>query len=183
PGQHVLGHVLLVPDRAAARDRAGQHGGDIGRVVVLRGDHLVASGVLHAGGKQVVRVERLVDDGGVLAVFPRAHHRGGDVARARPHRDALPIARQAHTRGSDRLSVFTSSMYSCCRRSTTGPRPPLPMRRPSISLAGTTPAKVPVTKASSAPWTSVRLKFFSNTGMPLARHNRITLARVMPPRQ
>ena len=40
---------------------------------------------------------------------------------------------------------------------------------------GTTPAKVPVTKASSAPYTSGRLKDFSNTGMPFSRHRAIML--------
>lgn len=41
-------------------------------------------------------------------------------------------------------------LVESCRRSTIGPLPSV-SRRPSIVCAGTTPAKVPVTNASSAP--------------------------------
>ena len=64
------------------------------------------------------------------------------------------------------------------------PRPrPLLIRRPSISMTGAMPAYVPVMKASSAEYASVRLKFFSKAGMPFSRHKRSTLARVMPAMQ
>ena len=65
----------------------------------------------------------------------------------------------------------------------TGRPPPSPIVRPSTSRTGTTPAKVPVTKASSAPYTSVRLKLRSCAGMPAARAAASTVPRVIPPRQ
>ena len=48
---------------------------------------------------------------------------------------------------------------------------------------GTSPANVPVTNASSALYTSVRLKLFSYAGIPASSQTRSTFARVMPPRQ
>src|SRR4029453_16310525 len=44
--------------------------------------------VIQPGLREVVRVERFVDDGAVSAVLERAHHRGRDVARSGPHGDA-----------------------------------------------------------------------------------------------
>jgi len=48
----------------------------------------------------------------------------------------------------------------------------MPAHRPALALAD-----------ASAPYTSVRLKSFSNTGIEWSRHSRTTLPRVMPPRQ
>ena len=53
----------------------------------------------------------------------------------------------------------------------------------ATSKTGVNPAKVPVTNASSAPYTCMSEKFFSNTGMPLALHTLMTWRRVIPSRQ
>ena len=66
---------------------------------------------------------------------------------------------------------------------TTGPRSPVPITRPSTERTGATPAKVPVTNASWALYTSVRLNVFSCAVMPWWRLIASTLPRVMPPRQ
>ena len=47
-------------------------------------------------------------------------------------------------------SAATCSAYKPWSRSTTGPRLPVPMVRPSTVRTGTSPAKVPVTNASCA---------------------------------
>jgi len=91
--------------------------------------------------------QRLVHDDGVWAVLECAHHRRGDVPRAGPHRYADDVA---HCAARAATSASTSSRYSVCRRSTTGPRRPSPIVRPSTDRTGTTPAKVPVTNASRA---------------------------------
>lgn len=46
-----------------------------------------------------------------------------------------------------------SAAYAACRRSVVGPGEPLPMRLPSTLTTGVRPPNVPVTKASSAPYT------------------------------
>ena len=117
------------------------------RSVVCEASVTLAAGVVDAGAREERRVERLVDDDGVGPVLPGAHHRRGDVARAAPHGDphrhvAAPL-RPA-------TSASTRSTYRPWRRSTIGPRPPVPMVRPSTVRTGTTPANVPVTKASRA---------------------------------
>src|ERR671920_321771 len=73
-GQHVVGHVLLVADRRAGREGLlGQRADDGPPVRRLAGEDVVASGVVEARRREVVGVERLVDDDGVGAVLPRAH--------------------------------------------------------------------------------------------------------------
>ena len=86
-GQQVLGHVLLVEDGLAARHRAHHGGGHGPPVGGLAGHHGVAHGVVQARFGQVVGVEGLVHHRRVGAVLEGPHHRGGDVARARPHGD------------------------------------------------------------------------------------------------
>src|SRR5207237_9405043 len=113
----------------------------------LRGHDRLARRVVDAGAGEVGRVQRLVHDDGVWAVLECAHHRRGDVPRAGPHRYADDVA---HCAARAATSASTSSRYSVCRRSTTGPRRPSPIVRPSTDRTGTTPAKVPVTNASRA---------------------------------
>ena len=54
---------------------------------------------------------------------------------------------------------------------------------PSTEMTGITPANVPVTNTSPAVWTSLRMKFFSNTGTSYSLHNQMMLPRVTPLRQ
>src|SRR5205085_12544697 len=131
----------------------------------LRRDELPADGVLDAGAGEVGRVQRLVDHDRVGAVLERAHHRRRDVARTGPHGHAHDVAHGA-TRTA--TSAATRSRYSAWRRSTVGPRRPSPIVRPSTDRTGTTPANVPVTNASRAAYTSVRLNVVSRAGMPFA---------------
>ena len=86
--QHVVGHLLLVPDWPAA-GRGPEHrcrdGPPVGR---LRGEHRLAHRVVEASRSEIGGVERLVADRAVGAGAERPHHRRRDVARSRPHRDA-----------------------------------------------------------------------------------------------
>src|SRR5690606_30363460 len=143
-------HVLLVPDRGAIRRRPKEPVGDPAPVGVARGDDLVPARVVEAGFGQERGVQGLVADNAIGAVFPGPHHRGGDVARAAPHRDAQGHARRSPARKA--TSRATSSRYRPCSRVAIGPgrAVPSPIVRPSMLRTGTTPAKVPVTKASSA---------------------------------
>ena len=54
------------------------------------------------------------------------------------------------------------------------------MTRPSTSVTGIWPAKVPVTNASSALYTDMRVKSVSTHEIPLSRQRRMTFARVIP---
>ncbi len=58
---------------------------------------------------------------------------------------------------------LTKTWYSCCSRRATGPRTPLPTVRPSTTTTGITPAKVPVTNASSALYTCTRTQLHGRT--------------------
>ncbi len=145
PGREVVGHVLGVVDADAVGEwgqQSGDHLVDVGR---LRGDDLVARRVVEPGPGQERGIERLVRDDRVGPVLPGAHHRGRDVAGARPHGHP-----DRHGAVRPATSAATCSAYSDWRRSTTGPRWPVPMVRPSTVRTGTTPAKVPVTNASLA---------------------------------
>ena len=97
--QQVVRHVLLVPERPAARDRAGQGRGDASPVGIVRREDFRAAGMGDARDLQVVRIERLVADEGVGPAAERAQHGGRDVARAGPHGDPLrhsgPLAASA----------------------------------------------------------------------------------------
>jgi hypothetical protein len=88
PRQQVVAHVLLVPERASPRHRPEQCRDDFRRVGLAGGDHFLARRVVQAGGGEVRGVQRLIAHRAVAAVLPGTHHRGGDVARAAPHRDA-----------------------------------------------------------------------------------------------
>jgi hypothetical protein len=86
--QHVVGHVLLVPDRLVVGDGTGHglcDGGPFGR---LRANHFIAQRMDEAGGGEIGGVERLVGHGAIGAGAEGAHHRGRDIARPRPHGDA-----------------------------------------------------------------------------------------------
>ena len=83
-GEQVVGHLLrVVHGGGVVGLQRADHRGGVGR---LRGDHLVAAGVVEAGADEVGGVEGLVDDRGVGSVLPGAHHRRGDVPRTGPHR-------------------------------------------------------------------------------------------------
>ena len=97
--EHVMGHVLLVPDRPPARRGTGERGGDGAPVGRLRGDHLGAQGMVEAGRLEIGGVEGLVADRAIGAGAEGAHHRGRNVARARPHRDADGRGHRARTTG------------------------------------------------------------------------------------
>ena len=148
-GVEVVGHVLGVVDGGALRQRRVQLGDRLVQRGRLRGHHLVAARVVEAGPGEVRRVEGLVDHDGVRPVLPGPHHRGRDVARARPHGHAH-LSGQGHGAVRPATSAATQSAYSSCSRVTTGPRSPDPMVRPSTDRTGATPANVPVTNASCA---------------------------------
>lgn len=54
------------------------------------------------------------------------------------------------------------------------------MTRPSTLTTGSCDGKVPVQKASTAPYVSVRVKSVSKTGMPARRATVKVCFRVMP---
>ena len=95
-GQQMMGHVFLIKHGGVVGNRTGGAGGDVVPVGESIGDDGIATGVDEARGLEVVSVERLVPDGGVGTVFPRSHHRGGDVAGPRPHGEP-----DTHLRGAD----------------------------------------------------------------------------------
>ena len=85
----------------------------------LRSDHLVAHRMDEAGGDKIGGVERLVGDRAIGPRAESAHHRGRDVARTGPHRDAHDGA------------------AALIGRSLRLPRPPAPCRaRPSRRVIG-----------------------------------------------
>jgi len=92
---HVAGdvvcHVLGVVDAAARRQRCGELGDSFGDVSRRGGEDRLARRMVDAGAVEIGRVERLIDDDRVRSVLERAHHRCGDVPRARPHRHAHDV--------------------------------------------------------------------------------------------
>ena len=155
--QQMMIHVLLIPDRLAAGHRAEQGVGDAAPVGLACGDDLLAPRVIQSGRRQIGRIQRLVAHRAVLAVFPGAHHRRGDVARTAPHRDAQRCRRlRGHAKRSparNAMSRAIRSRYSACSRVVIGPGSAgasSPMVRPSMLRTGASPAKVPVVNASSA---------------------------------
>jgi hypothetical protein len=83
--QQVVRHVLLVVHPYARRQRPGDGGRDVLPAVRLGRQHVVPARVVESGLRQVVGVQRLVDDERVAAGTEAAHHRGRDVPRPRPH--------------------------------------------------------------------------------------------------
>ena len=87
--QQVMRHLLLVEDarcrraaaRAASRRRAASRSRDARSPARVPGCGA-------PGHREVVRIERLVDDDRVVAVAPGPHQRGRDVAWSRPHRES-----------------------------------------------------------------------------------------------
>ena len=74
-GDHVQGHVFLVKQALFLRNMARtglRHTGGIG---IMRGDDIIAHGVIHARFAQVGGIERLVPDGAVAAGGKAVHHR------------------------------------------------------------------------------------------------------------
>ncbi len=99
--EQMMRHVLLIPERPALGRGAGKRVGHATPVGLAGRDDLVAARMIGACVREVMRVERLVRHRAIAAVLPRTHHRGRDVARPRPHRDAQRIghagARRAPT--------------------------------------------------------------------------------------
>ena len=143
-----MAHVLLVVDRDAVRQGRAKLVGDHAPVGRLALHDQVRDRVFEAGLGQEVGVEGLVDDVAVGAVLEGAHHRGGDVAGPGPHGDAGDG--HGFSRPGSRGSASTRSRYAAWSRAVTGagkgPGRVLPSTLPTL----TAPAKVPVTKASSA---------------------------------
>ena len=154
-GQHVVRHMLLVPDRLAARRRAHEPVRDFTPVGRLRGDHLVPHRMNEARRSEIGRIEGLVDHLAIGARAEGAHHRRRNVPWTRPHRDA--DARLAAQELLPSASSASSAFAAARRRRVKGPDASLgslaasPIARPSTRTTGTRPAKVPVVKASSAP--------------------------------
>ena len=86
-GDHVHGHVLLVPVRLAVGVGADALGGDGGGVCRLAGDHRVTHRVVQPRSGKVGGVERFIRRGTIAARGKGIHHRGGKVAGAGPHGD------------------------------------------------------------------------------------------------
>jgi hypothetical protein len=176
----VVGHVLEEVDRTLARaeDDLSHHPP---AVAVHRLKDLAGAGVIRARRPQVVAVQGLVHHHGVGALPEGVHERRRDVARPRPHREleAFGHARPGLPRGrlGDGLGV---QLREAGRERAAFAGADL---RPSTSTTGVRPPKVPVTNASSAPYTSVREKARSETGMPSARQSATTVRRVMPFRE
>ena len=118
-GQHVVRHVLLVPDGLPVRRRPDERVGDLPPVGRLGGDHLLAHRMEEAGRDQIGGVERLVGHRAICSRAERAHHRGRDVARARPHRDAH--GRRGAHRPLPSASSASSALTAARRRCVSGP--------------------------------------------------------------
>ena len=99
PGQQVM-RSCVSGTRSACRPATGPSSvaHHVAPVGVAGRDHLRAHWMVGAGGLEVGRVERLVADRAIAAVLPCTHHRGGDVARAAPHRNAQRVVRTLRVR-------------------------------------------------------------------------------------
>src|SRR5690606_14672208 len=89
--QHVVRHVLLEKDAPPSGNVACERPAYSMPVRRMAREHLVAERVICAALLQVTGIKRLVHDCGVRPVLPRAHHRGREVARTGPHRDAYAV--------------------------------------------------------------------------------------------
>ena len=125
---------------------------------------LSSTRMVRAGGSQIVSVERLVRNHGIRPLPEGVHERRRDVARPGPHGEP-----EAFWHLYPPVAPATASVYNSVRWAVSSPRSPVPILRPSTSTTGVIPPKVPVTNASSAPYTSVREKGRSKTGMSSAR--------------
>src|SRR5690242_7514926 len=128
--------------------------------------------MVQAGHREIVRVQRLVDDDRVGSRAEAAQQRRGQVARPRPHRDPF------HT-------TATPAVAACCRysvaiRLVTGPTLPVPTGRPSIVVTPAISPIVPVQNTSSAAYISVSETSRTTAGMSLAAARSSTVCRVMP---
>ena len=154
PVGQVVAHVLLVvhrvPGRAAARAATA--------TARSRSVSPTANTSSRPGWSIPVRARKAAYSGSsTTTVSGRFSHerisavemlRGPDQTASRTGRTGSVMRRP----GADRAATSraTRSAYSCCSRATTGPRVPSPIRRPSTSRTGTTPANVPVQNASDA---------------------------------
>ena len=89
--QHVMRHVLLVPELRAAGRRAGDRRRDLPPVRLVVAKHLVAHRVFDAGERQIGGIERLVGDGAVRRL-PKAR-----------------ISAVERLRGPDHMAIRTES--------------------------------------------------------------------------
>ena len=88
PRQQVMRHLLLIKNVFPLGDVASQSLDNISPVRLAVVDYFIGTGMITARRLQVMRVERLIAQECVRAISPRPHHRGGDVPRSGPHRDA-----------------------------------------------------------------------------------------------
>ena len=140
----------------------------------------LAAGVVDAGAGEVRSVERLVDDH-ASGRFSQARIIAVEMLRG-PDHIATP---DGHRRGRARpRRRRTSSAYSSCSRSTTGPRAPLPIVRPSTVRtghdAGERPGHERLVGAVDVGEAERRLP--RGDAVPRGRPSS-TLPRVIPPRQ
>ncbi len=85
--EEMMRHLLLIKNEAAIRNRSGQVRNDFPPVSLACCNHFLRTRVIGARFLQIKSIERLIDDEGIGAISPSPHHRGGDVARSRPHGD------------------------------------------------------------------------------------------------
>jgi len=88
--------------------------GPVGSLVMLSDFADRPPRMLEPGDLEVVRVERLVDDDRVVAISPRAHECGRDVARSRPHGEPHHCGglRNRNTNWSVLPRIFSSNTSS-----------------------------------------------------------------------
>ena len=81
-------HLLLIKNAAAIRNRSGQVRDDFPPVSLACCNHFFRARVVCARFLQIKSIKRLIHDKCIVAISPRSHHRGRDIERPRPHRDA-----------------------------------------------------------------------------------------------
>ena len=80
-------HLLLIKNAAAIWNCSSQVRDDFPPVGLACCDHFLRARVIGARFLQIKSIERLIHDKCIGAISPSPHHRGGDVARSRPHGD------------------------------------------------------------------------------------------------
>ena len=137
-------HVFLEKDLRAIRNGARAFGGDSFPPAVLSCDNLISTGVKTPCVADSDRKTVVPDDR--IGSFSQARIIAVEMLRGPDHMAIRKLTVRSH-------KCFFDDEFGVepLRFSTIGPRSPLPKTRPSTDLTGATPAKVPVTNASSAP--------------------------------
>ncbi len=103
-------HLFLKKNPLTLRHQASQAHSDFSPVGFADCDHFVRAGMSFASCLQVTGVKGLIDDNRIRPISPRAHHRGRDVPRTRPHRDADGLS---HGQRLSRAGNFASVEIGC----------------------------------------------------------------------